>query len=192
MPSQHESAPIVWGIFRELPVRIGAFDHVLRSRMFERFVHMPTAQAMRKRPTLANQFLANPFLDLVSVMVGPKISPARVSHNNLRAQTRTFEGSGASNTKILREDTEREKSENCGGRGKKSEILGGPAELGVRRRVGTCGGGIWPNLGRTRENLKHTPPTRPTSHLTQHTSHNTRQHNTTHKNRSGFNTCQQV
>ena len=77
----------------------------------------------------------------------------------------------------------------------------------VRRRGGSGGGGVRrrgvrPNLGRTDENLEHTPPTHPTSHshITHHTTHltqhkttqdNTTQHKTTQhtKNRSGFYTC---
>ena len=46
----------------------------------------------------------------------------------------------------------------------------------------SAGGGVRPNLGRTQENLEHTPTTHPTSHLTQSTSHNTRQDNTTQDN----------
>ena len=47
-----------------------------------------------------------------------------------------------------------------------------PAE-GVRERGGP---GEHPNLGRTHENLEHTPHT---THLTRHTSHNPQHHNTT-------------
>ena len=41
----------------------------------------------------------------------PRPEAAGVSHDNQRAQTWTFEGLGASNTKIQREDPQREKKE---------------------------------------------------------------------------------
>ena len=55
---------------------------------------------------------------------------AGVSHDSPRTPNAHISGLGASNTtKIPREDTQREKkSENGGGRGEKSDIMGGPAE----------------------------------------------------------------
>ena len=60
------------------------------------------------------------------------------------------------------------------GEGKKSEMLGCPAE-GRSTRLR----GVRPNLGRTHENLEHPTDTPP--HLTQHktTQHKTTQHKTT-------------
>ena len=100
---------------------------------------------------------------------------AGVSHDNPRAQMCTFEGPGASNTtKIQRKGPTREgeKKQNCGGREKKSEILGGPAE-GVRRR----------GSGRGPEHTHHTHTTTTTQqqHSTttqKHTTHSTHTHTT--------------
>ena len=98
---------------------------------------------------------------------------AGVSHESPRAQC-TFEGPGLQShhqNSTRRSPRKRRKNENCGGRGeKKSEILGGPAEGGVRRR------GVWrrgwnrgrgpaegsrigerPYLGRTHEHFEHAP-----------------------------------
>ena len=69
---------------------------------------------------------------------------AGVSHDSPRAQTCTFEGPGLQKhhqNSTKRTKREGEKNENCGGRkGKKREILGGPAEGGPAE--GGSGGGV--------------------------------------------------
>ena len=94
---------------------------------------------------------------------------------------RTFQGPVASNTtKIPRKDPQVRKKANSGGRGKKKrEILGGPVE-GCRKGCRKGSRGERPNLGRTHENLEHTPHrhTPQTHHTTDTPQHNTtQQHN---------------
>ena len=100
-----------------------------------------------------------------------------------------LQGHGASNTtKIPRKDPQEREEKLWWESEKKSEILGGPAEGGVRLR----GSG---QILDAPTKILNTPPTHPTPHTTQD---NTTQDNTRNKttqdntNRSGFNTCQQV
>ena len=92
---------------------------------------MDLAKNGRAQNTMAKNGLARRF------------GAAGASSDSPRAQTCTLQGPGASNTtKIPRKDTQEreEKKENCGRRGKKSEIFGGPGK-GARGRGGPGKGG---------------------------------------------------
>ena len=118
------------------------------------------------------------------------------SHNSPRTPNVHISGPRPSKTppKFNEKTPKREKKERklWRERGKKGEILGGPAERGSggervwRREGGVRLRGVRPNLGRTNENLED-PTDTPhlhTTHLTTQdntTQHKTTQHKTTHK-----------